>query len=115
MLENTQFWDELAIQSYKAILKKNPGESKIHKNLGLAYGRTGRLNKAARSFERAVKYDKDFAEAYYHLGTTYQKLGKKAEAIRSFNKYQKLMHGGKSKAPVVASLLEEMKSESQTS
>lgn len=104
MFPNTEFWDELAISSYKQILKKRPNSALIHKNLGLAYVRVGRLNKAVRSFERAIKADKSFTEAYYHLGTTLYKMGKKSQAIRSLTKYAKLQQ----EEPVVEELLDSL-------
>ncbi len=110
MFENTQFWDELAVKSYRDILKKNPKNPLIHKNLGLAYQRLGKLNKAIRSFERAIKWDKRYKEALYHLGCALQKMGKKAEAIRAFCKYNNLQEEEKGKAPVVDDLLEQLSS-----
>lgn len=109
MLDNTQFWDELAIQSYKSILKTNANNPLVHKNLGLAYARTGKLNKAARSLQRAVKADKNYLEAYYHLGTIYEKMGKKVEAIRAFSNYHKRASLIKKGSPVVGDILEKLK------
>jgi predicted Zn-dependent protease len=109
MLLNRQFWDELAIQSYLTILKKKPTESMIHNNLGLAYVRINRCNKAVRSFQRAIKHDKNFSEAYYHMGTTLQKLGKRKEAIRAFNNYSKYARCGDRSSRVVSDLVDELK------
>ena len=109
MLHNNEFWDELAIQSYKAILKHKPDSAIVHKNLGLAYMRTGRVNKAARSFQRAVKSDSSFTEAYYHLGVAQRAMGRTKEAIRALNKYKTLTQELKQQTPVVSELLEEMR------
>jgi tetratricopeptide (TPR) repeat protein len=111
MLHNSEFWDELAIQSYKAILKSKPNDALVHKNLGLAYMRVGKINKAARSFQRAIKANKEFVEAYYHLGTAQQALGRTTEAIRAFKKYKQLTQDLKGSAPVVTELLEQLKAQ----
>lgn len=110
MWSNTQFWDELAIQSYRTILKKSPKNPLVHKNLGLAYMRMNRLNKAARSFQRAIKNNKAYVEAYYHLGTCYERLGKKVEAIRAFNNYNKHIKKGQiNDSSVVSQIIKKLK------
>ncbi len=113
MFSNRAFWDELAVQSYKSILKEKPDSALIHKNLGLAYVRMGRLNKAVRSFQRAVKNDKSYSEAYYHLGTTLQKMGKAKEALRAFANYTK--HAGEldKKMGVVSDIVDQLRLEQE--
>jgi len=108
MASSNNFWDELAIQSYKTLLKKNPNNAKIHNNLGLAYQRTGQTRRAIRAFRKAIRCDASFAEAHYHLGTTYQKSGSVAQAIRCFMQYNKIT---KSSSFVVDDLLNELKAE----
>lgn len=110
MLENTQFWDELAVQSYKTILKSNPDNALVHKNLGLAYARQGKINKAARAMQKAIKADKECLEAYYHLGTFYRELGKETEAKRAFNNYNKRAAAFNHESAVVSGLLNSLKS-----
>lgn len=109
---NSHFWDELAIESYNTILKqfpKNPQKPLIYKNLGLAYTRVNRLNKAVRAFQKAIKENKEFAEAYYHLATTYQMMGKKIEASRCFSNYKKFSKKDGSDCDVVNNLLKQLK------
>ena len=110
---NTRFWDDLAIQSYKDLLKKDPSNPLIHKNLGLAYVRIKKDNKAIRSFQRAIKAKKDYAEAYYHLGTLYQSMGKKAEAIRCYNNYHKFEKITRQHCGVVDELVDQLKTEQE--
>lgn len=112
MRSNTHFWDELAIQSYKSLIKKNPQNPLLHKNLGLAYTRVGKLNKAVRSLQRAIKADKDFLEAYYHLGTLYEQLGKKPEAIRAFSNYHKRAAALNRESAIVTTMLDHLKKDS---
>ena len=111
MFSNRQFWDELAVQSYKAILKERPSSPLVHKNLGLAYVRMGKFNKAVRSFQRAVKCDKDFAEVYYHMGSTLQKMGKRKEAIRAFNNYGKYADNRDKLSGVVPDIIDRLREE----
>ncbi|MBB64257.1 MAG: hypothetical protein CMO81_04265 [Waddliaceae bacterium] len=114
MTPSTQFWDELAIESYKAILKKRADHPLIHHNLGLAYIRVNKINKAIRSFQRAIKLDKEYADAYYHLGNAYQTAGKALEAARSFKKYLKFSKGAPKDPPVVENLLENLYAMNET-
>lgn len=113
MQSNPRFWDELALEAYKTIVRKNPDCALAHHNLGLAYTRVDRLNKAIRSFQRALKSDPNQAESFYHLGRVYQQTGKEIEAIRCFNNYKKIKEEGADfeKTPsIVADLLEKLKS-----
>lgn len=103
---NTKFWDQLVLQSYKILLKRKPDSALIHTNLGLAYVRMKKDNKAVRSFQRAIKCDKAYAEAYYHLGMTYKRMGKIEEALRSFLHYSRLNKKDKYKNPFVNELVE---------
>lgn len=110
-MENSRFWDELAIQSFQTILKQNPHQAKVHCDLGLAYMRVGKKNKAIRSFLRAVKEDKNFADAYYHLGKAFLDEDKEVEAYRCFKNYTKLTADkSETASAVVANLIEEIQS-----
>ncbi len=115
MFANRQFWDELAVQSYKAILKTKPDSAIIHTNLGLAYVRMGRHNKAVRCFQRAVKCNGHPPEAYYHMGTALQILGKRKEAIRAFSSYTKLAGSADKGSGIVPDLIEKLRSENEQS
>ena len=106
MTASNHFWDDLAIQSYKTLLKKNPNNAKLHNNLGLAYLRTEQFSRAIRAFRKAIRCDKSFAEAHYHLGTTYERAGSVTQAIRSFAQYNKVTD---SPSSVVSDRLEELK------
>jgi tetratricopeptide (TPR) repeat protein len=103
-----KFWDLLAIEAYRSILKAKPESSLVHFYLGLAYTRINRNNKAIRSFLRAIKYDNKASTPYYHLGKAYLKEGKVKDGVRYLKRYQKaafLKHTGKS--PVVEALMRE--------
>lgn len=108
---NTRFWDELAVQCYRNLLKQDSSNALLHNNLAIAYVRLGRLNKAVRSFQRAIKHQKDYAEAYYHLGMLYRQLEKRVEAIRCFNNYHKHMKKARKHDPLVEDMLSELEHE----
>lgn len=111
MRTNTYFWDNLAIQSYKTLIKDNPDNPMLHKNLGLAYSRVGKQNKAIRSMQRAIKLDKDYLEAYYHIGNIYESIGKKTEAIRAFSNYHKRAAELNKQSAIVGDLIHRLKEE----
>lgn len=106
MNTNRLFWDELAIQAYKDILKKNPQCALAHMNLGIAYARVGRSNKGIRSLQKALKIDKSLVDAYYHLGCLYQESGKTVEALRCFKNYERRHSQKQRKSQVVPTLID---------
>lgn len=101
----TAFWDKLAIQAYKSLLKGNPNSSLAHHNLGLAYLRIGRANKAIRSFLRALKGDKLFSSAYYHLSTAYNLEGRPTKALHSLGLFRKLQEQDKQQTNVLDEII----------
>lgn len=88
-METTVFWDNLAIESYKFLLKKNPRSGLVYNNMGLAYLRLQQATKAIRSFKKAIKYAEGHTEARYHLGRIYQSQGLTGMAIRCFVEFHK--------------------------
>jgi len=109
MTPTSSFWDSLVIQSYQVLLKRNPNNPMIHKNLGLAYLRTHQLRKAIRSFRKAIKCDNQYAEAHYHLGNVYQETGAITAAIRCFVRYNEIVSNEKHGNVVVNELLKKLK------
>ena len=91
MFKDTEFWDQLAINTYKSLLKKNPDTSFLHQNLALAYMRTNKTNKAITSLKRAIKCDNKNIDAYYHLATFYYQTKQYRQALIQFKKYKKLV------------------------
>lgn len=108
---NTQFWDQLVLQSYKILLKRKADSPLIHTNLGLAYVRMKKDNKAVRSFQRAIKCDKEYADAYYHLGMTYKRMGKIEEALRCFHQYTRVNQKDKYKNPFINEVVVELENQ----
>lgn len=52
-----------------------------HRNLGIAFYRTGMLDEAVREFRRVVELRPDDLGARFHLGVAHLRLGKWAEAV----------------------------------
>jgi tetratricopeptide (TPR) repeat protein len=69
-----------ALQPLTEAVKYLPGDAIAHLNLGNAFGRSGRLEEAAASFQRALSIQPDLAEAHSNLGDVQLELGKLAQA-----------------------------------
>jgi tetratricopeptide (TPR) repeat protein len=112
MFQDKYFWDQLAIQSYKSLIKKTPDAAFLHQNLALAYVRINKENKAIRSLQRAIKINKNNPDAYYHLGTLYYKEEKFKQAATCFKHYNKLMKLKKQPlCPIVESTIQSIEDE----
>ncbi len=79
--EKTEKW-EAAVLQYEALLIKASEEAAvpIHKRLGYAYIKIGRLEKAIDSFLAAAKWDQKDANLYYNLAYLYEKKGDSEKA-----------------------------------
>lgn len=71
---------------YKYILKFNPQSSRVHFNLGSAYGEKNLDDMAAAEFKKAIELMPDYVDGYVNLGYSYQKNGKVEEAARIFKR-----------------------------
>ncbi|ERN42984.1 tetratricopeptide TPR_1 repeat-containing protein [Rubidibacter lacunae KORDI 51-2] len=58
--------------------------AKLHNDRGLAHEKWGDSEAAVADFNRAVRYDPDFAAAYVHCGNVYYECGNYDAAIDSF-------------------------------
>jgi len=56
-----------------------------HRNLGVAFYRTGMLDEAVREFRRVVELRPDDLGARFHLGLAYLRLGKWSDAFTEFD------------------------------
>jgi Tfp pilus assembly protein PilF len=52
--------------------------------LGIAYSRTGQLDRAVASYQRALAEEADFAEAHLNLGFAYQRLNQAGAARKEY-------------------------------
>ncbi len=67
-------------------LKSKPKDKVAWNNLGFIYKRMGKLDKAIRCFDNALKLDSEYAETWNNKGDAFYKLGKLQEAINCFER-----------------------------
>jgi len=76
-----------AIDYYEAALKrKAPDLSSLHNKIGIALLQMLRFDAARKSFDKALKYDKNSAEAWNNLGVSWYSKKKYGNAIKSYEK-----------------------------
>jgi Flp pilus assembly protein TadD len=68
---------------YNAALRTDRKNAEIYNKLGIAQLKLGEMNEARRSFQLAVKYQKNYVEALNNLGATYCLLRKYKPAVRT--------------------------------
>ena len=72
------------IKSCKQAIKIDPDYAETHFNLGVAYGESGKYQKAIKALKQAIRINPDDAEVHYCLGVAYYESGKHEEAIKSY-------------------------------
>ena len=83
-LEQKQY--EQGIASLLKVTQSAPTATAPYIDLGIAYGRTGYLDKAEASFKRALELNPRHPIAYNELGMVYRRKGQFAEARASYEK-----------------------------
>jgi Tfp pilus assembly protein PilF len=83
-LEQKQY--EQGIASLLKLTQSVPTATAPYIDLGIAYGRSGDLDKAEASFKRALEINPRHPIAYNELGMVYRKKGQFAEARASYEK-----------------------------
>jgi Tfp pilus assembly protein PilF len=84
LLEQKQY--EQGIAALLKVTQSVPAATAPYIDLGIAYGRTGDLDKAVASFTRALEINPRHPIAYNELGLVYRKKGQFAEARASYEK-----------------------------
>ena len=84
MLEMQQY--EQGIASLLTLAESGSNVTAVHIDLGMAYARTGDLDKAEASLKRALQLNPRHPIAYNELGMVYRRKGKFNEARASYQK-----------------------------
>jgi Flp pilus assembly protein TadD len=77
---------EPGIAALLKVIQSVPTATAPYIDLGIAYDRTGELDKAVASFTRALEINPRHPIAYNELGLVYRKAGRFAEARASYEK-----------------------------
>ena len=83
-LEQKQY--EQGIASLLKVTQRVPAATAPYVDLGIAFGRTGDLDKAEANFKRALEINPRHPIAYNELGMVYRRKGQFAEARASYEK-----------------------------
>lgn len=85
-----QYWmtgdREGGIRSYKKALLLDPGNLRIHEDLGYVYQQTEKLDYSIRHYEEALKVEPNKAENHFYLGMSLFKKGDLKTAIPHFKR-----------------------------
>ena len=82
-----------ALDYYRAALAKEPDSARLYNKIGINELQMARFNEARKDFERAIKYDRQFADAYNNLGVIYYLQKKYGKAIKEYEKAIKIRAG----------------------
>jgi len=77
---------ELAIDEFKSAGRLNPGYSKIHNILGVAYTAIGEVKEAEAEFKKAIELEPSYSQAYFNLALLYQTQNHVQGALISYEK-----------------------------
>lgn len=75
---------DLGLEALQAALKLRPKTPAVLNDLGLIYGRQGKLADAAGTFRKTIELDPDHAESYNNLGAALMETGDRAGAEKAF-------------------------------
>ncbi|MBA7465103.1 Photosystem I assembly protein Ycf3 [subsurface metagenome] len=73
-----------AIAMYNKSIEFNPGDEKVHNNLGNVYKNIGLYGEAMEEYAKALKINPHLVEAHNNLGNLYVNRGLYDEAIREY-------------------------------
>lgn len=84
LLAQERFADGIGV--LQAVTAKQPALTAAHVDLGIAYGKTGELDKAEASLKRALELQPQHPIAWNELGLVQRRQGKLAEARSAYEK-----------------------------
>ncbi len=79
-----------ALDYYRAALAKQPKSARLYNKIGINELQMARFNEARKDFERAIKFDRQFADAYNNLGVIFYLEKKYGKAIQRYEEAIKL-------------------------
>ena len=79
-----QKFDE-AVESYKQVLKIEPGYANAHYNIGIVLHEQGKPEKAIESYRKALAIQPDYVDAYNNMGNALKDKGNLEEAIEAYS------------------------------
>jgi len=88
-LRSMKFYAD-AIDYYEAALKRGGKPSPLHNKIGIAELQMMRFDAARKSFDRALRFDKNSPEAWNNLGVAWYSKKKYGSAIKAYERALKL-------------------------
>ena len=73
-----------ALDYYAAALAKLPNEARLLNKIGITELMMQRYREAKKSFERAIRADRDYADAYNNLGVVFYESRKYSAAVKQY-------------------------------
>ncbi len=75
-----------ALDYYEAALAKKPNDACLLNKIGITELMMQRYKEAKKSFERSIKFDREFANAYNNLGVVFYESKKYGAAVKQYEK-----------------------------
>jgi Flp pilus assembly protein TadD len=88
--EQGGFANQDVLRAFFLATRISPGFAKAHNNLGVAYGRAGRIADAARAYENAIEADPHLPAPHANLAQIYMRQGQREKALKHFEKAVRL-------------------------
>jgi tetratricopeptide (TPR) repeat protein len=81
---------EEAIQTYRAVIKQNPGVALLHYNLAVSLRRAGKQSEAKAALQNSLHLDPSHASSHVLLAGIYRDLGYRVPAILAYSRFLEL-------------------------
>jgi len=88
--EQGGFANQDVLRAFTLATRIAPGFAKAHNNLGVAYGRAGRIEDAARAYRNAIQADPQLPAPHANLAQIYMRKGQREKALKHSEKAVRL-------------------------